>query len=168
MQCVERLINRLHFSTVLFAYLKQLPKLLPELVRCAAQDHSHGTSTAKNVRTAVWDTKLRTSLLSRLPVSTPLSEGKGFNPIPCPAAFPPSRLKPEREQQRLVVFLRERKAQGAGHYFVRKEKKGTGTPIHRPCSNTFQGSVVVCLSTLVCSTSFFTTGCTLTWNNARP
>ena len=35
------------------------------------------------------------------------------NAVPCPCA-PPSRLKPEMEQKKFVVFLRERKL-GAGH-----------------------------------------------------
>jgi hypothetical protein len=45
--------------------------------------------------------------------STAEREARDSDAIPCPCA-PPSRLKPEREQQKVVVFLRERK-QGAGH-----------------------------------------------------
>ena len=72
-----------------------------------------GWNITKSVRTAVWDTKLRrSSLLLRPPASTELNWGKRTQtPSPCPR--PPSRLKPQMEQKKVVVFLRERK-QGAG------------------------------------------------------
>jgi transposase InsO family protein len=45
--------------------------------------------------------------------STQLSEGQGTQTPSLAPRAPPSRLKPEMEQQKVVVFLRERK-QGAG------------------------------------------------------
>src|SRR5579871_3271170 len=72
-------------------------------------------STTKSVRTAAWDTKPRKSLLLLRPQpSTALSERQGTQTPSLAPRAPPSRLIPEREQQKVVVFLRERK-QGAGH-----------------------------------------------------
>src|SRR5579871_2510801 len=71
-------------------------------------------STTKSVRTAAWDTKPRKSLLLLRPQpSTALSERQGTQTPSLAPRAPPSRLIPEREQQKVVVFLRERK-QGAG------------------------------------------------------
>src|SRR5579864_1394824 len=71
------------------------------------------SSTTRSARTAVWDTELPKSLLPRLGASTELNWGKRpQTPAPCPR--PPSPLKPEMDQKKFVVFLRERK-QGAGH-----------------------------------------------------
>jgi putative transposase len=68
----------------------------------------------ESVRTAAWGTKHRRSLRRRQPASTQLSERQGTQTPSLAPRAPPSRLKPEMEQQKFVVFLRERK-QGAGH-----------------------------------------------------
>src|SRR5271156_270080 len=74
-----------------------------------------GSSTTRSGHTAAWDTKPRKSLLLLRPqASTPLSERQGTQTPSLAPRAPPSRLKPEREQLKVVVFLRERK-QGAGH-----------------------------------------------------
>src|SRR5271154_7289875 len=74
-----------------------------------------GSSTTKSVRTAVWDTARRKSLRRRRQqASTQLSERQGTQTPSLAPRAPPSRLKPEMEYQKVVVFLRERK-QGAGH-----------------------------------------------------
>src|SRR5271170_549859 len=78
-----------------------------------------GSSTTRSGHTAAWDTKPRKSLLLLRPqASTPLSERQGTQTPSLAPRAPPSRLKPEREQLKVVVFLRERK-QGAGqhHHF---------------------------------------------------
>jgi len=49
-----------------------------------------------------------------LPTSTERSEGQGTQTPSLAPRAPPSRLKPEMEQEKVVVFLHERK-QGAGH-----------------------------------------------------
>src|SRR6185437_627605 len=68
------------------------------------------SSTTRNVRTAVWDTKPRKSLRRpRQQASTQLCERQGIQTPSLAPRAPPSRLKPEREQLKLVVFLRERK-----------------------------------------------------------
>src|SRR5271154_3306989 len=73
-----------------------------------------GSSTTRSGHTAAWDTKPRKSLLLLRPqASTPLSERQGTQTPSLAPRAPPSRLKPEREQLKVVVFLRERK-QGAG------------------------------------------------------
>src|SRR6185437_2497485 len=73
------------------------------------------SSTTRNGRTAVWDTKPRKSLRRpRQQASTQLCERQGIQTPSLAPRAPPSRLKPDREQNRVVVFLRERK-QGAGH-----------------------------------------------------
>src|SRR3984885_10201966 len=75
-----------------------------------------GRSTTRSDHTAAWDTKPRKSLLLLRPqASTELSERQGTQTPSLAPRAPPSRLKPEREQQKVVVFLRERK-QGAGHH----------------------------------------------------
>ncbi len=57
----------------------------------------------------------KSSRRRRQTASTQLSEGPGIQTPSLAPRAPPSRLKPEREQQqKLVVFLREPK-QGAGH-----------------------------------------------------
>ena len=67
----------------------------------------------RSVRTAAWDTaRRRSSRRRRQRASTQLSERQGTQPSLAPLA-PPSRLKPEMEANKFVVFLRERK-QGAG------------------------------------------------------
>src|SRR6266849_2289061 len=73
-----------------------------------------GSSTTRSARTAVWDTARRKSLRRRMQqASTRLSERQGTQTPSLAPRAPPSRLKPKMEQQKLVVFLRERK-QGAG------------------------------------------------------
>src|SRR5271168_3577611 len=75
-----------------------------------------GSSTTRSGHTAAWDTKPRKSLLLLRPqASTPLSERQGTQTPSLAPRAPPSRLKPEREQQKVVVFLRERKL-GAGQF----------------------------------------------------
>src|SRR5271156_7155477 len=70
--------------------------------------------STRSGHTAAWDTKPRKSLLLLRPqASTPLSERQGTQTPSLAPRAPPSRLKPEREQLKVVVFLRERK-QGAG------------------------------------------------------
>src|SRR5271163_2252871 len=77
-----------------------------------------GSSTTRSGHTAAWDTKPRKSLLLLRPqASTPLSERQGTQTPSLAPRAPPSRLKPEREQLKVVVFLRERK-QGAGQRFT--------------------------------------------------
>src|SRR5208282_3632440 len=72
------------------------------------------STTTNNVRTAVWDTKHRkSSQRRRQPASTQLSERQGTQTPSLAPRAPPSRLKPERELIKVVVFLRERKL-GAG------------------------------------------------------
>src|SRR6185437_6118695 len=72
------------------------------------------SSTTRNVRTAVWDTKPRKSLRRpRQQASTQLCERQGIQTPSLAPRAPPSRLKPDREYLELVVFLRERKP-GAG------------------------------------------------------
>src|SRR5271170_3891576 len=78
-----------------------------------------GSSTTRSGHTAAWDTKPRKSLLLLRPqASTPLSERQGTQTPSLAPRAPPSRLKPEREQLKVVVFLRERK-QGAGQVLLR-------------------------------------------------
>src|SRR5208337_3997491 len=73
------------------------------------------SSTTRSVRIAVWDTARRKSLpRRRRRPSTQLSERQGTQTPSLAPRAPPSRLKPKMEQQKVVVFLRERK-QGAGH-----------------------------------------------------
>src|SRR5579863_6356850 len=79
-----------------------------------------GSSTTRSARTAVWHTKLRKSLRRRQQASTPLSERQGIQTPSLAPRAPPSRLKPERAQQKVVVFLRDRKL-GAG-----QRRKGEG------------------------------------------
>src|SRR5579863_6683051 len=72
------------------------------------------SSTTKSARTAVWDTARRKSLRRRRQrASTQLSERQGTQTPSLAPRAPPSRLKPEMERKKVVVFLRERK-QGAG------------------------------------------------------
>src|SRR5208283_3014578 len=74
------------------------------------------SSTTRSVRIAVWDTARRKSLpRRRRRPSTQLSERQGTQTPSLAPRAPPSRLKPKMEQQKVVVFLRERK-QGAGHW----------------------------------------------------
>src|SRR5208282_3098312 len=89
-----------------------------------------GSSTTRSGHTAAWDTKPRKSLLLLRPqASTPLSERQGTQTPSLAPRAPPSRLKPEREQLKVVVFLRERK-QGAGHY-KKDDKYISHTEWHR-------------------------------------
>ena len=97
-------------------------------------------STTKSVRTAAWDTKLRKSLLLLRPQpSTALSEGQETQTPSLAPRAPPSRLKPESEQQKGVVFLRERK-QGAGQTHLslklqrQEEHANRGPPIRSETS----------------------------------
>jgi hypothetical protein len=61
------------------------------------------------VRAADWDIERRKGLPPRWPrATTQLNEGQGIQPRPF-SSRSPSRLKPEREQNRVVVILRERK-----------------------------------------------------------
>src|ERR1700680_4999728 len=77
-----------------------------------------GLSTTRRVRTAVWDTARRKSLRRRRQqASTQLSERQGTQTPSLAPRAPPSRLKPERETKKFVVFLRERKL-GAGQIIV--------------------------------------------------
>src|SRR4051812_43465563 len=70
--------------------------------------------TTRNARTAAWDTVRRKSSRRRKQrASTQLSERQGTQTPSLAPRAPPSRLKPEMEQKKVVVFLRERK-QGAG------------------------------------------------------
>jgi hypothetical protein len=72
----------------------------------------------KSARTAGWDTKLRKSLQRRRQrASTQLRERQGTQTPSLAPRAPPSRLKPERELNKVVVFLLERK-QGEGHSFA--------------------------------------------------
>src|SRR5579871_1914225 len=88
-------------------------------------------STTKSVRTAAWDTKPRKSLLLLRPQpSTALSERQGTQTPSLAPRAPPSRLIPEREQQKVVVFLRERK-QGAGQYAALNQSRRQNPS--RPC-----------------------------------
>src|ERR1700674_4972805 len=74
------------------------------------------SSTTRSVRTAVWDTARRKSLRRRkLQAYTQLSERQGPQTPSLAPRAPPSRLNPDRELNKIVVFLRERK-QGAGHW----------------------------------------------------
>src|SRR5277367_1886833 len=73
-----------------------------------------GSSTTKSVRTAVWVTKPRKSLPRRKQqASTALSERQGTQTPSLAPRAPPSRLQPEMDSLKVVVFLRERKL-GAG------------------------------------------------------
>src|SRR5208282_3166201 len=73
-----------------------------------------GSSTTKSGRTAAWVIKPRKSLRRRKQqASTQLSERQGTQTPSLAPRAPPSRLKPERELIKVVVFLRERKL-GAG------------------------------------------------------
>src|SRR5271170_6674913 len=84
-----------------------------------------GSSTTRSGHTAAWDTKPRKSLLLLRPqASTPLSERQGTQTPSLAPRAPPSRLKPEREQLKVVVFLRERK-QGAGQGHGYHNTEGT-------------------------------------------
>src|SRR5712664_3106140 len=75
-------------------------------------------STTRSGRTAAWDTARRKSLRQRRQrASTQLSEGQGTQTPSLAPRAPPSRLKPEMEPNRVVVFLRERK-RGAGHAVI--------------------------------------------------
>src|SRR5271163_1397247 len=92
-----------------------------------------GSSTTRSGHTAAWDTKPRKSLLLLRPqASTPLSERQGTQTPSLAPRAPPSRLKPEREQLKVVVFLRERK-QGAGHslHWTRGRHRRPDFPILR-------------------------------------
>src|SRR5450755_185509 len=94
------------------------------------------SSTTKSVRTAVWDTKPRKSLLLRPQASTQLSERQGTQTPSLAPRAPPSRLNPERERITFVVFLRERK-QGAGQIQERvraglRNAKAKGKTLGRP------------------------------------
>src|SRR6202166_1557203 len=72
------------------------------------------SSTTRSARTAVWDTARRQRLRRRMQqASTRLSERQGIQTPSLAPRAPPYRLKPKMEQQKVVVFLRERK-QGAG------------------------------------------------------
>src|SRR5271154_7499989 len=85
-----------------------------------------GSSTTRSGHTAAWDTKPRKSLLLLRPqASTPLSERQGTQTPSLAPRAPPSRLKPEREQLKVVVFLRERK-QGAGQSVQEGGRRMTG------------------------------------------
>src|SRR6266852_2028408 len=85
-----------------------------------------GSSTTRSARTAVWDTARRKSLRRRMQqASTRLSERQGTQTPSLAPRAPPSRLKPKMEQQKLVVFLRERK-QGAGHPYAGVVLDGQG------------------------------------------
>src|SRR5579872_6796540 len=82
-------------------------------MRVARSRHG-GRSTTKSVRTAVWDIKPRESLpRRRQQASTQLCERKETQTPSLSPRAPLSRLKPRMAQQKLVVFLRERK-RGAG------------------------------------------------------
>lgn len=79
--------------------------------------------TTRSVRTAAWDTEPRKSLLLLRPqASIALSERQGTQTPSLAPRAPPSRLKPEMEQQKVVVFLRERK-QGAGQELTRRYRQ---------------------------------------------
>src|SRR5436305_5426310 len=88
-----------------------------------ARSQSGRSSTTNNVRTAVWDTKHQKSSQRKQQASTQLSERQGTQPPSLAPRAPPPRLKPRMAQQKLVVFLRERKL-GAGqdhrdHHYLR-------------------------------------------------
>src|SRR5208282_6550942 len=74
-----------------------------------ARSYPGESTTTNNVRTAVWDTKHRkSSRRRRQPASTQLSERQGTQTPSLAPRAPPSRLKPRMEEQKAVVFLRER------------------------------------------------------------
>src|SRR5208282_438570 len=88
-----------------------------------ARSYPGESTTTNNVRTAVWDTKHRkSSRRRRQPASTQLSERQGTQTPSLAPRAPPSRLKPRMEEQKAVVFLRER-IWGAGHTRIDSHSK---------------------------------------------
>src|SRR5208282_6059374 len=91
-----------------------------------------GSSTTKSGRTAAWVIKPRKSLRRRKQqASTQLSERQGTQTPSLAPRAPPSRLKPERELIKVVVFLRERKL-GAGHGVGRNRRDSDQLPSLAP------------------------------------
>src|ERR1700733_6444101 len=94
------------------------------------------SSTTRSARTAVWDTARRKSLRRRMQqASTRLSERQGIQTPSLAPRAPPSRLKPKMEQQKVVVFLRERK-QGAGHLAIENRGQHSLTGVSVTLYNT--------------------------------